>query len=165
MNNIDRTDPQTIFDAHVMSKLAFCEIYQLKSSLNGGPKASVQELSNLYHELSKLPKPTDIKRTTTVESLQQKWVKPGSAADPNRREDVGTSAKQAKIKKPTVEKELVKAISKQSVQAVSKSPTQPSRKEQIKELMDQGITSAKEIAEKIGAHPSYVSTIMKKING
>ena len=150
-----RKDKQAIFDADSLNKIAFCEIYKRKSSLNGGVKLQVRELSGLYHDLRKQSKPAGyLMYTTTIASLQQKWVKPGSAADPNRK-DVPTRSVSQRDSRSKVELGKVETIG-------SGITIELTRKEQVKKLMDEGMTSAKQIADKIGAHPSYVSALIRK---
>jgi hypothetical protein len=162
MKSIDRSNPQVIFDAHSMSKPEFVEIYEIIHIQNGS-KSSVKELSALWHDIRRRDaKPTDIQRKTTMVSLQQSWSKPGSAASAIRLPDepsMSDKEEAAKKKFQASKKKVNKEVKVESTVADSG----VSRKDQITALMAQGVTSPKDIATQIGAHPSYVSALIKKL--
>ena len=158
MKKIDRTDLQVVFDAFAMSKIEFVEIYEIVH-VQRGQKATTQELSSLWHDIRRRETKSDtITRKTQLSDLEESWSKPGSAASserlPDGTRDVSPSPKTiAKVNSKTVPKTVKKKSDESNI----------SRADQIAALMEKGITSAKEIAESIGAHPSYVSALLKKM--
>jgi len=57
----------------------------------------------------------------------------------------------------------LKARKKEEKKSIAENPQGLSRAEQVKVLFDEGVTSPSKIAKQIGAHPSYVSQILKKL--
>jgi len=145
MKHIDRTNSQVIFDAHVMQKVEFVDVYQIKSVAEGHDRPSTKDLSVLWHSIRrKDSKPNDVKRKTKLSDLKLGWEKPGW------REEA------AKERERTNHPAVVKDVSFEFDEKAS-------RIKQVESLVAQGIKSPTAIARILDAHPSYISTLLKKV--
>ena len=66
------------------------------------------------------------------------------------------------VEKEEKEVEVVEEVNQQDTDISSFNPTW-SRKQQVKFYLDRGVDKVSEIAEKIGANPSYVQRLVKEI--
>lgn len=155
------SNEQMTFDAHNMSKVDFVEFYQIALTIDD-TVPSVKQISTMWHSMKRKDCPQGNYRRSVLSDLNSSWTKPGSVAEPKHIEGDAV-----RINVLPITEEVIHAAQNGEVQEVAQSVDLPfesmSRLDQIKHLIAQGITSNKELAERLGTHPGYISTLRKKL--
>lgn len=150
MNVVNRDDKQMIYDSHYMTKPEFVDFYKTKYQVRHKTELSTRYLSTIWHSLRQKPRPASIKRKSCFDDIAESWTAPGwgPGDDPALRNPTKRKAPKNDSKKEIVDEPI---------------SSSKSRLEQVRELYNKGMTSPTAIAMKLNAHPSYVSTLIKKI--
>lgn len=160
------SNEQMTFDAHNMSKVDFVEFYQIALTVDDAIP-SVKQLSTMWHSMKRKDCPQGNYRRSVLSDLNSSWTKPGSAAAPKHIE-----GEAVRINVLPITEEVIRAAQNGEVQKAAIIETADntdtsfesmSRIDQVKYLIGQGITSNKELAERLGTHPGYISTLRKKL--
>jgi hypothetical protein len=134
---ISMTDQKLIRDAVELGKTNFIEYYSGKDN-------SEEELSRAWHNLKTTPFARTISgKSNTRYEASEKELK---VINKEIKEEYGEDHNWAKMEKEEKVKE-----------------SKVSRVDQIKALYEGGMTKAGDIAKEIGANPSYVSTLLRKM--